>query len=215
MGIALTLKEDPQPPFPIYRKFHQDNVGSAPGTFFPIWGGFGTASHVMREFKEVVPEFITAPPLDLAPAVDACLFGCTLPIQQPPEPEVGREVLVFGVPFASRVVSVRKARVLLERNDTGSSGFAEKSWIAKMGEAPTWHPPLEPDMDFDLGNYHEPVGRGMSGGPVVYTDGEPIGICVTQNSPYDSNNDGGLEQSLDFYALSDIWRIARQFSNIA
>jgi len=142
MGIALTLKEDPQPPFPIYRKFQQDRVGSAPGTFFPLWGGFATASHVMREFRGEVPEFIKDAPLDLAPTVDACLFGCTLPDQQPAEPEEGRAVLVFGVPFASRVVSVRKAEVLLERGSAGSAGFEEPSWIAKMGEAPVWHPPL-------------------------------------------------------------------------
>jgi len=209
MGIATVLREDPQPPVDIYRKFHQDNIGSAPGTFFPLWSGMATASHVLKEFKNNAPRFVDGEKLDLAPAVDACLFGATLPAMQPPDPQVGRDVLVFGVPFASRVVSVRKAKVLLERSVSGSDGFSESTWIAKMGEAPKWHAPLLPSVD--LGNYHEPVGRGMSGGPVCYTDGQIIGICVTQNSAYDSNLDGGLEQSLDFFALSDIWRIANQF----
>ncbi len=184
----------PKPrPFKVRRYFFNMKASQCYGTFFPYWGGWITAGHVMTSTGHKWPPFVENGKTHLWPAgLDAALQGCQLPDQAPPKPYIGQKVKILGFPAGSRTMEERHGEVYLERD--ARSGI----WIAQIHR---------PD---------EPVVSGMSGGPVICKKTDlPIGILITRNSPADLDRDQIVDQSCDFISLSAVWYVLAPNYNMA
>jgi len=171
----------------VKRHFYNERGFQTYASFFSHWDGIITAGHVMTESQDKLPPFASGPSQLWPAGLDAALLGCRLPKTCPADPVPGQAITCIGFPAGSSHVSTRTSKVYLER--PGSQG----TWIAHI---------LEPD---------EPVVTGMSGGAVLDEHtGVPIGIIITRNSPADLNNDRDPDESLDFIALSQVWRAIKQ-----
>ena len=188
-------------PKSIRRVFRQDSHGSAPGTYWPLWGGWVTARHVVEQMRDWLPPFATGELRERPGYVDAVVIGGRRPLRPPRAPQEGERVTIYGFPGGSTHLTYRTGKIHFERGVNASDGYSEPTWIVAFDE-----PPLVFEDGEDPTNFHEPVVVGMSGGPVVDVDGFPLGVLVTRGSPFDSDGNGILEQTADFQALSDIAR---------
>jgi len=181
--------QTPKPPsssnakLDIRRYFHNEHQFQCYTSWFSHWDGWISAGHCLTDAHDHLPDFAANMDVTSWPdGLDAALAGCTLPASPPPPPRVGQDIIIKGYPAGSRHMEQRTGRIYFER----SPG----QWIAHI---------LEPD---------EPVVTGMSGGPVLDANTlEPIGITITRNSPADLNNDRDPDESADFIALSEVWRV--------
>ena len=188
----------PVPPFrqsgaEVYRHFYNERGFQCFASFFPLWGGWATAGHVLTEAGHLWPEFTHCEgEAQLWPGgLDAALNGCALPNHPPADPTEGQEIIACGYPAGSRHCESRHGTVYIQRQ-TGSG-----DWIAHI---------KSPD---------EPVVSGMSGGPVMDArTREPIGILITRNSPADLNADRDPDESCDFVSLRAVWQ-ALKSANIS
>lgn len=167
----------------VRRHFYNERGFQCYASFFPHWGGWITAGHVLTDAKHNWPDFARGASSHIWPeGLDAALKGCILPETPPPHPVLGQRVIAQGFPAGSRHLEERRGHVYLERG-TGSG-----TWIAHI-ETPD-----------------EPVVTGMSGGPVIDADSKiPIGILITRNSPADLNADRDPDESCDFISLRAVW----------
>lgn len=176
----------------VRRHFFNLKTQQCYASFFPYWGGWITAGHVLTSSAHNWPPFADEGKEHLWPAgLDAALRGCRLPDEAPPKPYAGQKVKVMGYPAGASSLSVRHGEVYLERSK--KSGI----WIAQIHR---------PD---------EPVVTGMSGGPVICKKtNKPIGIIITRNSPADLDADQIPDQSCDFIALSAVWYVLKPNHNM-
>jgi len=179
--------------FKVRRYFFNQRASQCYGTFFPYWGGWITAGHVLTSTAHKWPPFAQEGKAQLWPAgLDAALKNCVLPKEPPPKPYSGQKIKLMGFPAGSSNLETRHGEVYIEREPR--SGV----WIAQI------HSP------------DEPVVTGMSGGPVIdlKTD-QPIGILITRNSPADLDKDQIPDQSCDFISLSSVWYVLNSNHNMA
>lgn len=174
----------------------QDFDGTRFGTFWELWGGHVTADHVHVSGGYKIPDFCQEPVLRWAGFLDVCMYGVTVPEERPRDPIDGEEVYVFGYPGGSTSLSARVGKLYLKRTEQ-SMNYTGPSYIVVINNK-TDGVPADPSLHF-------PVIGGMSGGLCQAKDGTPLGVLVTQNGAADLDNDGVVDHSLDFYALSDVW----------
>ena len=168
----------------VRRYFHNHSGFQCYTTWFAHWGGWISAGHCVSDAAGHTAEFASDKVVTWPDGLDAALAGCTLPNTPPPAPQVGQRVRILGFPAGSRHREERTGTVYHQR--------MPGQWIVHIED---------PD---------EPVVVGMSGGPVVDAATlEPIGIVVTRNSPADLNADRDPDESADFIALSEVWRVMR------
>ncbi len=170
--------------YDVHRHFYNERGFQCFASFFPLWGGWATAGHVLTEAGHIWPEFTHCDGENHTwpGGLDAALAGCQLPDQPPESPKAGQTVIACGYPAGSRTLESRHGTTYIERQ-SGSG-----TWIAHI---------KTPD---------EPVVSGMSGGPVIDAEtGQPIGILITRNSPADLNADRDPDESCDFVSLRAVW----------
>ena len=187
-AAPATLDSQPSPSsVDVRRYFHNHSGFQCYTTWFAHWGGWISAGHCVSDAAGHTAEFASDEVVTRPDGLDAALAGCTLPATPPPAPQVGQRVRIIGFPAGSRHREERLGTVYHQR--------MPGQWIVHI-ETPD-----------------EPVVVGMSGGPVLdAASGEPIGIVITRNSPADLNADRDPDESADFIALSEVWRVMRAAS---
>lgn len=172
----------------VRRHFYNEHGFQTYASFFPLWGGWMTAGHVLNDASQKWPDFIHAHHESAWPGgLDAAVCDCNIPKVPPAHPRVGQDVVIYGYPAGSRHLEKREGTVYIERNAGGGQ------WIAHI---------KTPD---------EPVVSGMSGGPVLDAKTlEPIGVVITRNSPADLNNDRDPDESCDFVSIRAVWDALQQ-----
>lgn len=170
------------------------------GTCWELWGGHITADHVFIGTDGAMPEYANGPVMRAEGIIDVCMFGCELPDQRPRDPYEGEQITVSGFPAGAGTLEHRYATVYIKRPAHHVTGnYSEPSWIGKIDQ---WSPPHRHDSTlFDA------VYGGMSGGLVSATDGEPLGVLITQNGRTHLDGDGLIDDSFDFVALSTVWDV--------
>ena len=178
--------------------FHAGHGVSCYGSFFRLWGGWATAAHVMEDMLFINPPFAVGDQLHRPAGLDVCLIGCSLPLEEPPAPSKGQELVVAGYPWGAQHVETRACEALYEMDHTDLRfrNSVGTFWTARIYEPA------------------EPVVRGMSGG-VVYDakTGTPMGILTTANHAADFDQDGDSDQSCDFVSLNRIWKHAKAMAS--
>ena len=175
-----------QPPdgVDVRRYFHNHSDFQCYTSWFAHWGGWISAGHCVSDAAGHVAEFASDDVITWPDGLDAALAGCTLPVSAPLAPRVGQRVRLLGYPAGSRHREERVGTVYHQR--------MPGQWIVHI-ESPD-----------------EPVVVGMSGGPVLdAASGRPLGIVITRNSPADLDADRDPDESADFIALSEVWRVLR------
>jgi len=184
----------------VIKWLYRDNQTRNSGTAWELWDGHITADHVFKGARHSVPHFAAPPVQRIAGFIDACMFGCKLPLQRPRDPIEGEECTVSGYPAGCGTLEHRYAKVLFKRpehEDARGHEYATTGWIGQIDQPRV---PFAPDSTlFDA------VYGGMSGGLVSARDGTPLGVLVTQNGLADLDGDGVSDDSFDFVALSQIW----------
>lgn len=175
--------------------------GRAWGTYWQLWGGWVTADHVHIANLAAVPDYIHGAPCRADGVIDAVVYGGHLPSRPPRTPLDGERVYVMGYPGGSDQPSLRSGRILIQRSQSGSDAYSQPTWILVID-----NPPQTTRMKYLFANT-EPVIGGMSGGIVVAKNLEPLGVLNTQNARADLNGDRVLDDSADFTALDDLWRV--------
>ncbi|MCF6221645.1 MAG: transglycosylase SLT domain-containing protein [Robiginitomaculum sp.] len=212
--------QNPQSLAPELSRFQQDKLikkikdkydvrryfsGSAWGSYWRIWGGWITADHVYTANLGATPYYARGEICRSYGEIDAVLYGGALPATTPRSPMDGERVYILGYPGGSDKPSLRTGRVLFQRTASGSDIYTYPAWIVVID-----NPPKKQTRFAQIFANTEPVIGGMSGGLVVSHDMRDLGVLVTQNGRADLNNDGILDDSADFSALSDIWKIFKQ-----
>ena len=168
-----------QSEYKVTRKFQNNRTTYAWGTFWHHCGAWLTADHVDSAFGRVAPEFISGAQWVPNGAIDATVWAddWTCEYRQPND---GEEIKVLGFPQRSESPVFAKGRILQNRGSSASDGYEIATWIVV----------LETGV--------EPVSTGMSGGMILDSDNEPLGILVTTGG--DLNGDW----TADFAALIDL-----------
>lgn len=164
--------------------------GRSYGTLWEHCGATVTADHVIALVPDNGAEYVgkTAHRNDkLADVIHYGEWDC----KAPQELDEGQEVSIIGYPGGSSDPSMRQGSVYFKRSVSGSDGYATATWI----------------IVFDT---PEPVIGGMSGGIVVNSYNQAVGVLVVQNSPADLDGDGKTEHSADVVSLADYHRIVAQ-----
>lgn len=159
--------------------------GRAYGTFWDTCGVTLTADHVVSAMVDGGESFVGQPVIRNGYILDAAHYGkwsCEAPQSLTQRDSVN----ILGYPAGATYPALREGSIYIKRSSSGSAGYATPTWI----------------VVFDT---PEPVVGGMSGGAVLNSDDEPIGIVVVQNSPTDLDGDGQDEHSADIVALSDYY----------
>lgn len=183
--------------------FHQDRNGSAPGSFWPLWGGWITADHVVKEMRGTIPAFVGSGWKRGGPAIDASISkSCKKPFKKPREPVNGESVVIWGIPGGSITPTYRTGAILIKRSISASGGYSSPTWIVNISEPPLVLRPESPQVEWAF-----PVVVGMSGGCVLDKQGNPLGVLVTRGSAWDDDKDGLMNQTCDFVSLSDVYDV--------
>ncbi len=175
--------------------------GRAWGSYWAVWDGWITADHVHTANMGETPYYASGKICRAYGEIDAVLYGGILPTQKPRPAMDGERVYILGYPGGSDTPSLRTGRVLFQRTNSGSDIYTHPAWILVIDNPP------KRNRFAQLFAHTEPVIGGMSGGLVVSRNMTALGVLVTQNGRTDLNNDGILDDSADFSALSDIWQI--------
>lgn len=187
----------------IRRHFFDEATFETYGTFFALWDGWISAGHVADAAADGVPPFASEPlvkwpivddgllnaafPNEIdrinVDKLDAALYNCHVPTDQPAQLQDNQLVTVHGFPAGSAFMSSREGYVYLRASN-------ERKWIIAI-TSPS-----------------EPVTSGMSGGVVLDVQtGDPVAIIVERNSKSDIDGDQiPMEHSLRVISLHDVWR---------
>lgn len=179
------------------------------GTCWELWGGHITADHVYVGANRSIPHFAKGPVMRTGGLLDVCMFGCTLPDEQPRKPIEGEAVTVSGFPAGAGTLEHRYAEVYMARPEghSGSTDYAIPGWIGKIDQ------PRVP-FPFDS-TLFDAVYGGMSGGLVSATDGEPLGVLITQNGRAHLDRDEYIDDSFDFVPLYKVWEVMKDAPLVA
>ena len=168
-----------QAEYQVTRKFQNNQTTYAWGTFWHHCGAWLTADHVDFAFQRVRPEFVEGAQWRPNGLIDATLWSDNWDCDYR-APVAGEAVKVLGFPQRSETAIFAKGRVLQNRGSSASSGYELATWIIV----------LETGV--------EPVSTGMSGGMILDSENEPLGILVTTGGDFNG------DWTADFAALTDL-----------
>ena len=168
--------------FSIRRQFVKTETEQIYGTIWDYCNVTIGARHVHEETRGVLPPAALGAALPTSPNVDAVFYGSDWNCEFARNPIDGERIWLMGYPAASDALSTRRGTVFLKRSATD-----------------TYIVLFDPYSIADF--FGEPVSGGMSGGIVMSEDLEPIGILITQNSQFDSDEDGESENGADVVGL--------------
>lgn len=181
----------------VRRYFYDGPSSYTYGSFFSHWGGWVTAKHVIDEMSGNVPNFASGLLISGPGGLDGSTIGCVLPNSAPSQLTEGQAIVVHGYPAGSSAMEERIGEVYLKRPQSNAAGVIVQgpSWIVRI-DTP-----------------HEPVVTGMSGGVARDgTTGEPVGIIIATNSPWNIDSDPEPDHSLDIVSLHDLWHAIRSMN---